>query len=66
MDTRGVFAGTNLTGSSISQDEEDTRSLYGSPISLSDIFSGKAQIPGAAQAFLGAVEKYAGRTKAQD
>ena len=29
--SRGLFAGTNLDGSAITEDEDDARSLYGSP-----------------------------------
>jgi len=60
---RGAFAGFNLTGSSITQDHDDTRALYGSTASLSDILSGKIQPASATQPFLGEVEKYAGQTK---
>ena len=63
--TRGVFAGMNITGSSITEDEGDTRSLYGSPMSLADIFAGKAQPPSTGGSFLNAVQKYAGQMKPQ-
>jgi lipid-binding SYLF domain-containing protein len=35
--SRGIFAGTNLDGSSIAQDEDDAHSLYGRSLSLPDI-----------------------------
>lgn len=60
---RGVFAGTNFNGSSITEDQGDTRSLYGNPLSLADLFSGKAEPPSAGRSFLDAVEKYAGQSK---
>lgn len=63
---RGVFAGFNLAGSAISQDEDDTRKLYGSSSSLNDILTGKTQPPEGTETFLRDVEKYAGRTKAKD
>jgi lipid-binding SYLF domain-containing protein len=63
---RGVFAGMNLTGSSITQDEDDTRALYGSPVSLGDIFAGRAQAPAASKSFLDTVEKHAGQSKTKD
>jgi lipid-binding SYLF domain-containing protein len=63
---RGVFAGFNMSGSSISQDQDDTRSLYGDSVSLADILAGKTQAPGSSQPFLGTVEKYAGKNKAKD
>lgn len=61
--TRGVFAGTNITGSSITEDEGDARALYGSQMSLADILGGKAQPPESGGSFLNAVEKYAGQAK---
>jgi lipid-binding SYLF domain-containing protein len=61
-----VFAGFNMSGSSISQDQDDTRSLYGDSVSLADILAGKTQAPGSSQPFLGTVEKYAGKNKAKD
>ncbi len=57
---RGVFAGMNMNGSSISEDHSETRSLYGSDMPLSDIFSGKVKSPGASDSFVKTVEKYAG------
>ncbi len=63
--SRGVFAGTNITGSSITEDEGDARTLYGSPMSLADILSGKAQPPDTGESFLNTVQKYAGQTKPQ-
>jgi lipid-binding SYLF domain-containing protein len=63
---KGVFAGFNLTGSSITEDQDDARTLYGSPVSLADILAGKVQPPSATQVFLETVGKYAGQTKAND
>ena len=63
--TRGVFAGMNITGSSITEDEGDARALYGSPMSLSDILGGKAEPPDSGKILMNTVEKYAGQTKPQ-
>jgi Las17-binding protein actin regulator len=49
---RGLFAGTNLNGASPSQDQDDTRALYGSDISFAQILSGKIPAPEASQPFL--------------
>jgi lipid-binding SYLF domain-containing protein len=57
---RGVFAGIDLNGASITQDKEETRVLYGSYIPFTDIFNGKAQAPSSSEPFLAAVRKYAG------
>ena len=63
--TRGVFAGMNITGSSISEDEASARALYGSPMTLADILGGKAQLRDTSESFLNTVQKYAGQTKPQ-
>jgi lipid-binding SYLF domain-containing protein len=63
---RGAFAGINIQGSSITEDEGDTRILYGSSMSLADIFGGKAQPPDAGASFLQTVQKYAGLAKPRD
>jgi len=56
---RGLFAGTNFNGASLSQDQDDTRALYGSDISFAQILSGKIPPPEASQPFVEAVQKYA-------
>ena len=60
---RGVFAGIDLNGASITQDKDETRVLYGSYIPFPDILNGKAQAPSASQPFLAAVRRYAGEAK---
>jgi SH3 domain-containing YSC84-like protein 1 len=60
---RGVFAGIDLNGASITQDKDETRVLYGSYIPFTDILNGKAQAPSVSEPFLAAVRKYAGRTE---
>jgi SH3 domain-containing YSC84-like protein 1 len=63
---KGVFAGFNLAGSSITEDQDDARTLYGGSVSLADILAGKTQPASGSQPFLDTVAKYAGRTKAKD
>jgi len=63
---RGMFVGTNFNGSSITEDQSETRALYGASLSLADIFGGKAQTPDAAASFLETVQKYAGQAKQKD
>jgi lipid-binding SYLF domain-containing protein len=56
---RGVFAGIDLNGSSITQDKDETRLLYkGQMISFNEILSGKVEPPKASEPFLEAVKKY--------
>jgi lipid-binding SYLF domain-containing protein len=64
--SRGVFAGTNLDGSAIAQDEDDTRTLYGTSLSLNDILSGKTKDPSLGQPFVSKVASYAGKTRTHD
>ena len=63
---KGAFAGFNLTGSSITEDKDDAKILFGNPVSLADILAGKSQTPSSSQPFLETVSKYAGQTKAKD
>jgi lipid-binding SYLF domain-containing protein len=58
---RGIFAGIDLNGSVITQDKDETRTLYGSFVPFSDILSGNVQAPNASEPFLTAVRKYAGQ-----
>jgi SH3 domain-containing YSC84-like protein 1 len=58
---RGLFAGTNLDGSAITEDQDDARHLYGSAPSLPDILAGKTQAPDAGRTFVNEVAKYAGQ-----
>jgi SH3 domain-containing YSC84-like protein 1 len=59
---RGVFAGIDLNGSSVTQDKDETRILYGRFVPFTDILSGKIQPMGASQSFLEAVRKYSGQS----
>jgi lipid-binding SYLF domain-containing protein len=60
---RGVFAGVDLNGSSITQDKDETRILYGKMISFSDLLTGKVAPPQSAANFLGTVRKFATEAK---
>jgi SH3 domain-containing YSC84-like protein 1 len=57
---RGLFAGTNLNCSAITEDRGDARNLYGSPVPLADILAGKAQAPNAGRSFVNEAAKYVG------
>jgi SH3 domain-containing YSC84-like protein 1 len=58
---RGVFAGIDLNGSSITQDKDETRVLYGHFEPFADILNGKVTPPDSSRVFLTAVRKYAGQ-----
>jgi lipid-binding SYLF domain-containing protein len=60
---RGVFAGIDLNGASITQDKDETRVLYGSFEPFSDILNGKVRAKESSEPFLAAVRKYSGQAK---
>jgi len=60
---RGVFAGIDLNGSTITQDKDETRVLYGSFVPFSDILAGKVQPKEASAPFLAAVRRYSAQSK---
>lgn len=55
---KGIFAGIDLNGSSITQDKGDTRALYGSDVPFAQILSGKETAPQSSEPFLATVKKY--------
>lgn len=60
--SRGVFAGIDLSGASISQNTLDTDDFYGASHPFEQILHGHVAPPAAARPFLGDVNKYFGRT----
>lgn len=50
--SRGVFGGLDLTGSSITQDTDANKQLYGRPISNKEIATGDVHAPAEARPFL--------------
>jgi lipid-binding SYLF domain-containing protein len=60
---RGVFAGIDLNGSSITQDKDETQILYGKFVPFSDILDGKIRPREASDPFLTAVRRYSGQSK---
>ncbi|MFL6301475.1 MAG: YSC84-related protein [Terriglobales bacterium] len=57
---RGLFAGVSLEGSSIRQDNDDTRAFYGRMVPYSTSLAGNIAAPADSQGFLAPVAKYAG------
>ena len=55
---KGLFAGIDLTGASISQNTDDTTKLYGAEHSFDQILHGSVPAPPASQPFLQTVSKY--------
>jgi lipid-binding SYLF domain-containing protein len=59
--SRGAFAGIDLSGAAIKQDEDSTRLLYGGKmVSFADLLNGKVSATKDSQSFLSTVEKYTG------
>jgi SH3 domain-containing YSC84-like protein 1 len=56
--SKGLFAGIDLDGTVLSQNQEDTRTLYGSDIQFEQILSGKEVTPVEARPFVRTVAKY--------
>jgi len=62
---RGVFAGIDLSGAKIAQDQDETRLLYGKMIPFATILNGKVPPPAGSEPFLAAVRKYATQAREQ-
>src|ERR1700730_2143457 len=56
--SKGLFAGIDLDGTVLSQNQEDTRALYGADIPFTTILSGKTPTPPEARPFVRTVAKY--------
>jgi lipid-binding SYLF domain-containing protein len=60
---RGLFAGIDLSGASLTKDKDETRLLYGSFIPFSEILSGKVPATAVSEPFLSAVRRYSGQSR---
>lgn len=58
---RGVFAGISLNGSTLREDEDWNRELYGKPLSNREILTGNVPPPAAASALLNDLNRYSSR-----
>jgi SH3 domain-containing YSC84-like protein 1 len=56
--SKGLFAGINLDGTVLSQNQDDTRALYGADVPFAQILSGKQVTPDEARPFVRTVAKY--------
>src|ERR1700704_578536 len=54
---RGLFAGIDLNGASLTQDKDETRLLYGSFVPFSEILGGKVRATASSAPFLTVVRK---------
>lgn len=60
---RGIFAGLELNGAVIKQDDDDTRVLYGKAVPFKTILSGGVAAPAGTHRFVATVSKYAAEVK---
>ena len=56
--SKGLFAGINLDGTVLSQNQDDTRALYGADLSFDQILNGHQVTPPEARPFVRTVAKY--------
>jgi lipid-binding SYLF domain-containing protein len=56
--SKGLFAGIDLDGTVLSQNEDDTRTEYGANISFHDVLGGAVPTPPEARPFVRTVAKY--------
>jgi lipid-binding SYLF domain-containing protein len=56
--SKGLFAGIDLDGSVLSQNEDDTRAMYGSNVSYQEVLKGNQVTPPPARPFVSTVAKY--------
>ena len=61
---KGLFAGIDLDGTSVSQNREDTELYFGQPHRFDEILRGDVPVPGGAVAFVRDVASYFVRAKA--
>ena len=56
--SKGLFAGINLDGTVLSQNEDDTRTMYGANVPYVNVLKGSIPTPVAARPFVRTVAKY--------
>ncbi len=62
--SKGLFAGLDLDGTELNQNDDDTRTFYGSNIPFETILKGNQPTPPAAKAFVRTVARYFVASKA--
>jgi lipid-binding SYLF domain-containing protein len=56
--SKGLFAGIDLTGTSVTQSTDDTTTFYGAPHSFEEILKGNVPVPDDAKTFVRTVARY--------
>ena len=62
---RGIFAGLELNGAVIKQDDDDTRHLYGKEVPFKEILTGHVAAPQGTQQFVSTVSKYSAEARTE-
>jgi len=62
---RGIFAGLELNGAVIKQDDDDTRHLYGKEVPFKEILTGHVPAPQGTQKFVSTVSKYSAEARTE-
>jgi lipid-binding SYLF domain-containing protein len=62
---RGIFAGLELNGAVIKQDDDDTRHLYGKEVPFKEILTGQVAAPQGTQKFVSTVSKYSAEARTE-
>ena len=62
--SKGLFAGINLDGTVLSQNQDDTRTYYGTDIPFETLLKGQKPVPADARPFVRTVAKYFVESKA--
>ena len=58
---KGVFAGVDLSGAAVKQDDDSTKAFYGKMVTFRDALTGQVPAPAAARTFLSAIQSATGR-----
>ena len=61
--SKGLFAGIDLTGDVVNQNQDDTAAFYGKDTSYQSILSGSVPAPAGTKGFIGTVKHYFQRSK---
>jgi lipid-binding SYLF domain-containing protein len=56
--SKGLFAGVDLDGTSVSHNAEDTELYFGAPHSFESVLNGDVEVPAGAVPFVRAVAQY--------
>jgi SH3 domain-containing YSC84-like protein 1 len=59
--SRGIFGGLDLSGTSMTQDTDSNKELYGTAITNKEIYNNPPHVPAAAEGFIHSLDRYSSR-----